>query len=180
MNFPNHAQKATQAVARLIEKTGGPVEYLRLSKLVYLADRQSILERGVPIVGGQYFSMRKGPVISEVMNFVNRRNAPQWKDTISPRHGNDIKLQGKPSYSSLSQSELNILDAVVLEHSERPTNDLVGWCHDNCPEYQKVLGSGRKPIEVESILDGAKRSKDQIKKVIQCAEEIEEMDALLA
>jgi len=38
VNFENDGKKATQAVAHLIQKTGHPVDYLRLSKLIYLAD----------------------------------------------------------------------------------------------------------------------------------------------
>lgn len=180
MNFPNQGKKATQAVARLIEKSGAPIDYLRLSKLVYLADRESILRRGVPIVGGHYFSMRKGPTIGEVMDFVNRRNAPQWKEMISPRFVNEIRLLGKAEYGALSQSELNILDSVVAQHSQSTTEELVEWCHQNCPEYEQVPPGKRKPIEVESILKGAKKGKRQIQKILQEAAEIEEMDELLA
>ena len=124
--------------------------------------------------------MRKGPTISEVMDFVKYRTAPEWKETISPRHGHEVNLQGSPSFSSLSQSELEILDSVVLQHAERSTEDLVEWCHENCPEYEKVRQDARKPIEVESILVGASKSADQIQKVIQDAAEIEELNGLLA
>jgi uncharacterized phage-associated protein len=180
VNFQNHGKKATQAVARLIQKSGAPIDYLRLVKLVYLADRRSIIERGIPIVGGKYYSMGKGPVISEVMNFVHRQNAPRWKETISPRSGNEIRLCGIPDFGALSKSELDILDGVVSEHLQRTTDELVVWCHDNCPEYEQVKAGQRKPITVESILEGANKGKRQIQKVIQSAIEIEEMDKLLA
>jgi hypothetical protein len=180
VNFPNHAQKSTQAVARIIEKSGAPIDYLRLSKLIYLADRQSIIDRGIPIVGGHYFSMRKGPTIGEVMNFVNQRNAPRWKDTISPRFGNEVRLNSKPVYVALSRSELDILDAVVSAHVQRTTDELVEWCHENCPEYELVAGTARKPILVESILKGAKKGARRIQKVLEEAAELEAMDKLLA
>jgi len=180
VNFPNQAQKATQAVARLIETSGGPIDYLRISKLIYLADRESIIHRGIPIVGGHYFSMRKGPTISEVMNFVNRRSAPEWKETISPRMGNTVGLKGVTSFKALAESEIGILDSTVTAHLERTTDDLVQWCHDNCPEYEEVPNGGRKTIEVEAILQAVHKSPAQIQKVIQNAEEIEEMDGLLA
>lgn len=164
----------------MIEKSGGPIDYLRISKLIYLADRQSIIERGIPIVGGRYFSMRKGPTISEVMNFVNRRTAPQWKETISPRFGNEVRLLIKPlEYGSLSESEFEILDKTVAAHSGRTTDELVDWCHKNCPEYENVPPSHRKPIEVEAILRGANRSDHKIQKIVQEAKELEELDALL-
>ncbi len=180
MNFPVNEKKATAAVARLLEKSGGETECLRLIKLIYLADRDSIIRRGVPIVGGRYFSMRCGPTIGAVMNFVNRECvAPKWADHISPRKGNILKLTAPPDYGSLSQSEIDILDGVVEEHASRTTTALVRWCHHYCPEYERVFW-GRKSIEVESILRAGGKTADKIHKVVKEAEELAELDAVLA
>ena len=179
MNFPANDRKVTDAVARLIEKSGADVDYLRISKLIYLADRKSFVMRGSPIVGGRYFSMRKGPAISEVMNFVKRRNAPGWKETISPLHGHALNLLQKPKYESLTPSEIEILDAVVAEHFNRSTDDLVGWCHSNCPEYEEVPSFKRKPIELASILKSEGKSEAQIEKIEARAEELSELQELL-
>jgi len=179
VNFPNQGKKATQAVARLIQSSGGPIDYLRVIKLIYLADRESLRKRGVPIVGGQYYSMRKGPVISEVMNFVGKRNAPGWKEMISPRYGNEIRLQGKPSFEALSQSEIDILDEVVEFHSSRTTEELVSWCHKHCAEYEKVALDGRKPITIESILRAVGKSQKAINNIVQEAKSLIELDRLL-
>lgn len=180
MQFRNDAKKSTQAVARLICKSGGSVDYLRIAKLIYLADRKSIERRGIPIVGGKYFSMQKGPTISEIMNFVGRRNAPGWKEAISPRHGNTIRLQKAPSFSGLSPSELEILDSTLTEHSQRSTEQLVKWCHDNCAEYEDVPKNTSKPISVESILKATSKSSNQIAKVLKEAQSMEALEALLA
>jgi hypothetical protein len=180
MNFRNNSKKSTQAVARLIAQSGGPVDYLRLSKLIYLADRQSIISRGIPIVGGTYFSMQKGPTISEFMDLVRLRNAPGWTETISPRFGNEIRLHGQPKFEALSESELGILDLVVAQHAQRTTEELVQWCHENCPEYEQVGAKQRKPIKVESIMRAARKSERAIQKVIDEAHEIEELNALLS
>jgi uncharacterized phage-associated protein len=179
MNLPNNSKKSTQVVARLIEASGGPIDYLRIAKLVYLADRESIFARGVPIVGGHYYSMRKGPTIGEVMTFVNTGKAPNWKETILPRVGNKVGLKRKPQYGALSKSEMDIIDSVVKYHSTRSTDELVEWCHVNCPEFVQVE-QGRKPIEVEEILKSFKKSPKQIQKFVQEAEQIEELDEILA
>ncbi|HEX3800157.1 MAG TPA: Panacea domain-containing protein [Verrucomicrobiae bacterium] len=180
MNFPVDGKKATQAAARLIEKSGGPIDYLRLVKLAYLADREAIQTRGIPIIGGHYFSMRKGPTISEVMNFVQQRNAPEWKSTISPRHGNEIRLERTPKSDALSESELKILDETVLRHLNRTTDELVEWCHKNCSEYEHTSAYERKPIHVESLLKAAKKSPRQIQKIVREAASLERLEELLA
>lgn len=180
MNFPVNATKATDAVARLLEKSGGKADYLRIVKLAYLADRDSIIRRGIPIFGGHYYSMRKGPTVSDVMNFVTQRNAEGWAEHISPRHGNTLSLTNPSDYGSLSQSELDILDGVVEEHERRSTSELVNWCHNYCREYERVWWGGRKPIEVESILRAGGKTADRIHKVVSEAEEMAELQALLA
>jgi hypothetical protein len=181
VNFPNRGKKSTQAVARLIEESHGPIDYLRLVKLIYLADRESIIRRGVPIVGGHYHSMKKGPTVSEIMNFVGTRTAPDWKKTISPRHGAKLSLLCDwPDYGALSDAEIELLDHTVGAHRSRTTEELVEWCHENCSEYEEVPSGRRKPIAVEAILKAAGKTRKQIEKVIQDANEIEEMDELLA
>jgi uncharacterized phage-associated protein len=179
MHFPNNHRKATDAIARLIERSGADVDYLRIAKLIYLADRRSILERGLPIFGGKYYSMRRGPTIGEFMDFANQRNAPGWSEFISPRRGNALNLLAKPHYQSLSDYEKALLDAVVAEHFNRSTTDLVEWCHKHCTEYEEVE-SGRRPIEVETILKCGGKKKAHVAKVVAMAQELEEMDALLA
>ncbi|MGB8356538.1 MAG: Panacea domain-containing protein, partial [Chthoniobacteraceae bacterium] len=167
-------------VSRLIEKSGGKADYLRIIKLIYLADRDSIIKRGVPIVGGKYYSMRKGPVIGEVMCFVNQMSAPGWREYITPRSGNTINLLKVPEYSSLSPAELEILDAVVAEHLEQSTDDLVKWCHQFCNEYEHVGFFKRKDIVVENILRAGGKTSETIHRVVKQSEELMELDEMLA
>jgi len=180
VNFPVNERKATDAIARLIERSGKDVDYLRVVKLIYLADRESILKRGIPIVGGKYFSMWMGPVISEVMDFVKQRNAPHWKEVISPLHGNALNLVGGTHYDSLTSSEIEILDFIVERFSALSTEDLVEWCHENCPEYEKVAPKGRKPIAIETMLKAERKRPETIAKLVARARELTELNAILA
>lgn len=179
MNFPVNSRKATNAVSRLIQESGADVDYLRVIKLVYLADRESILERGTPIVGGHYYSMPKGPVIGEVMTFTKCRNAPGWDGVIDHLRGHALNLIAEPSFDFLASTELDLLDSVVKKHFNRSTLDLVHWCHKHCKEYESVW-FGRKPIAVESILRAEGKPDTQIKRIQELAAELSEMDALLA
>jgi len=179
VNFPVDSSKATEAYARLLEREGGRADHLRLAKLIYLADRKSLVSRGLPIVGGTYFSLRKGPMISEMTNFANCLNAPRWKECISPRFGNEIKLLKKVDYVELSQAELEILDATVDEHKNETTEELTQWCHENCREYENVFWT-RRPITVEKLLKAERKSPKKIAEIIQRAESDLELDALIS
>ena len=66
MNFRFNISKATEAACLLLERAGGHLNIMKLVKLMYLLDRLSIDRRGMPVAGGDYLSMRNGPVTSEV------------------------------------------------------------------------------------------------------------------
>jgi len=47
------------------------MNYLKLMKLLYLADRESMRRNGRPISGDRYVSMDHGPVLSQTLNLIN-------------------------------------------------------------------------------------------------------------
>jgi uncharacterized phage-associated protein len=166
-------------VARILQRSGGKTSYLRLVKLVYLADRESIVKRGIPIAGGSYFLMRKGPVIGEIMNFAKQRNAPNWRETISVRRGHEIALKTIPTFHLLSPRELQIVDEVVAQHAHQDVDELVQWCHDNCPEVENVT-AGRREISIEQILSAERLSPDRIQTTVKDLESLEGLTSLFA
>lgn len=52
--------KATQAAARLLRNRGGKMSYMKLIKLLYLADREALAQWGRSITTDTYVSMDKG------------------------------------------------------------------------------------------------------------------------
>ena len=52
--------KATQMAARFLHHSNGRMEYLKLIKLLYLADKKMLQRCGEPIVYDTWYSMAKG------------------------------------------------------------------------------------------------------------------------
>ncbi len=50
-------RKATQAAAYLLQMRGGTMSYMKLIKLLYLADRAALVRFGRPITTDRYVSM---------------------------------------------------------------------------------------------------------------------------
>jgi uncharacterized phage-associated protein len=46
------------------------MNYMRLLKLLYIADRESLPRTGRPIVGGPVIAMERGPVLEEVFDLI--------------------------------------------------------------------------------------------------------------
>ena len=75
MEFVFNDRKTAQAAAWLLDRQEGRMPYLKLIKLLYLADRQSLIESGYPITGDRLVSMDRGPVLSRVLDLNQTRPA---------------------------------------------------------------------------------------------------------
>src|ERR1700712_384885 len=78
--------KATQAAARLLRNRGGRMSYMKLIKLLYLADREALARWGRPITTDSYVSMKHGPVLSGVLNLITDGEDPAAGQTFWSRH----------------------------------------------------------------------------------------------
>ena len=70
MRFLFDERKAAQAAVYLIKKRSDQINYMKLNKLLYLADRKALFEAGQPITGDRMVSMPKGPVLSDILDLI--------------------------------------------------------------------------------------------------------------
>jgi len=164
-------KKTIQAAAYLLRKEpGGRMNYMRLLKILYLADRESIRVRKEQICGGRVYAMLQGPVISPVLDMIKGSDPESYVwDRFIDRCGFDVAIRSEnPGVSELSRAELRILDQIAEAHQGQDEWALVKWCHDNLPEYQKndpeIAGLQRKLIPLDDMLEaiGSHSSKDEI------------------
>ena len=88
-------EKAVQCISYFIRKSGGRLEKLKVIKLLYLADRLSLTERGKPLNFDEYFSMPHGPVTSASLNGINGGlSHPSWKLLTLRKDGRTLELTG--------------------------------------------------------------------------------------
>ena len=76
MRFCFDEEKTAQAAAYLLWKFGRRHNVMALMKLLYLADRKALIERGHPITGDHMVSMPHGPVLSETLELINCGRPP--------------------------------------------------------------------------------------------------------
>jgi uncharacterized phage-associated protein len=174
--------KATEAGARLIEWRGGKMSYMKLIKLLYLADREALLRWGRPITTDRYVSMDHGPVVSNIYEIVRAEPQPgrgsYWRRFVSAPDGNyDVSLLASPDASELSQAEESLLREVFASHGGETRWQLVDFCH-TLPEWQDPEGSAF-PIEYRDILQAAGKTKSEIAAVEQEIDGLALADALL-
>ena len=158
--------KTIQAAAYLIKRQSGCREnYMRLLKLLYLADRQSLKERGVPICGDTPFAMARGPVPSRTLDLIKGKDpqADKWRRFIETE-GYDVRLESDPGNLCLSRAEISILEKTAETFAPFDEWALVRWCHKHIPEYEnnwKIRGEKkRRRIPLEDVLSSVGRLGD--------------------
>lgn len=161
IQFPFNERKALAAATHLLARADGRMAYMRLIKLLYLADRASLLEYGQPITGDRYVAMKLGPVLSTVYD---RIKGGEWGGLIR-KIRYDVRLVGSEWTDPLSESEIGLLDEVsgfceTLDHWK--ISDL---SHD-LPEWKETPRN--RDIPVERILHALDKTENEI---VEAAEE---------
>ena len=160
--FPLNFDKLVQATAFLLRREHSrSMNYMRLVKLVYIADRESLAERGHPIAGGSTCAMERGPVISELLDLIKGMHirSPEWSGFFE-REGYDLRLKGEPGNAALSRRDIGKLEEVACRYAALDEWDLVDLTHA-LPEWQRNdPGKSSKPIPLADILQAVNRTED--------------------
>ena len=148
-------RKAAHVSAFFAQKNGGYINVLRLTKLVYLADREFMRLYDCPILFDQLVSMPHGPVNSLTLNYVNGLlQDAEWDKILRGRDGYDIALRApiniNDDLDELSDAEIDVLEAIWQEHHWRNKYQLRDYTHDNCPEWEDPQGSSN-PIPYSRV-----------------------------
>ncbi len=174
--------RAAQAAARLLQRRGGRMSYIKLLKLLYLADRTALVKLGRPITCDLFVSMPKGPVLSNTYNLMQEEPTPAearsyWHTVISPPVDYEVRLltDDVPN-DQLSQAEEAILDEIFTEFGGWNRWDLVAYTH-KLPEYRDPKGSSH-PINLRDILQAEGLSKKDAQAVLDALEADARMEQL--
>ena len=151
-----------------------------LIKLLYLADRQSLVQMGHPITGDWMVSMPHGPVLSRVYDFVNMGKPEEptaWFEYISEPRNYDVScIKDAPETDELSRYEIGVLDSVHEKYGRMDKFALRDLTH-TLPEWRDPKGSSLS-IAPEDILRAADKSDADIQRIARDAEELWFMNQL--
>jgi uncharacterized phage-associated protein len=173
--------KTAQAAGLLLTLRGGRMSYMKLVKLLYLADREALIRWGRPITFDRYVSMDRGPVLSRTFDLLSEGGRPgeqsAWERCISPPAHYDVSLRVDCGTDQLSEAEEAVLREVFERFGRRTRWDLVDYVH-TLPEWTDPHGSAI-PITYRDILAGAGKTEIEIAQVENELEELALLDAIL-
>ena len=159
--------KATQAAAHILHLRGGSMSYVKLIKLLYLADREALIRWGRPITTDRYVSLDIGPVVNRVYELIRGEPAPNsmwiWRKFISAPENYEVRLMNDPGSSELTRPELDLMDEVFAQHGRQSRWSVVDYTR-SLPEWSYPDG-GALPIEYHDILKAAHKTETEISAV---------------
>ena len=165
MKFAFNIEKAIAATGFLIEISEGKIDVFQLLKTLYLADRTAIAMLGAPIVGDDYVSLPKGPVLSTTYDCLkgNARVEFQkpWSTNFTDRVGHAIRTKKPVSTERLSQWEKKALKKALKTISSVPKGNLSAWSHKVFPEW-KDRGTSSSPIDLVEMLRAQNKTDQEI------------------
>jgi uncharacterized phage-associated protein len=150
-----NVRKAAQVVAFFARAEGGAINVLKLSKLIYIADRKNMEAHDFPICADALVSMNHGPVNSMTLDYVNGYAVSRdgWEEFVTDRANYQVGLSrpvADEDLDELSRAELRTLYSVWSEFGGYDRYQLRDWTHDNCPEWEDPHGSST-PIPYERV-----------------------------
>ena len=164
--------KATQAAARLLTLRGGTMSYVKLIKLLYLADREALIRWGRPITTDRYVSLDSGPVVSRIYDLIRDEPLPNsfhvWRKFISDPENYEVRLLGDPGSGELSRPEQQLIDEVFAQHGHQNRWTVVDYTR-SLPEWTHPDG-GALPIEYRDVLKAAHKTEEEISAVEEALE----------
>ena len=152
--FSFEFERTLQAVAYLLKKYGQAMPYILLLKLLYIADREYLMEEGEMITGDRVFAMEYGPVLSGTYNMIKAEDSRsgQWEQFFQRCGEYDIRVIRDPGDDVLCVAIREKLDSVFQRFGSRQPFDVVDDTHQ-FKEWQAFYKEGTStPIPWQEIL----------------------------
>jgi len=171
MSFRFHfdADKAIQAIGVLMTYDHvSQMNFMRVLKLLYLAEREVLRETGRPIVGDSVVATERGPVMENVHSLLHGQHAEFKKFS---QHFNTVRynlvMHLQPDVGELSEYEIEMIQRVASQHEDDDEWDLVQFTREQLPEWKKNdPGKSSRLISVEDILVAVGKTDAEVKEII--------------
>ena len=175
ITFRFDINKAIQVVGFLLKQNKGQINYTKLIKLLYIADRKSLEEWDITITGDAYCSMPNGPVLSSIYDLIKDKHfnvelQKKWNKFFKTKNHSLVLKREVFDEGKLNDSEIEILKKVDREFKDSSFGDLIDFTHNKkvFPEVKSEEAEAKNtsiPLRVEDILEVIGRSREEIDKI---------------
>lgn len=176
--------KIAQMAAFFINKEGGRIAHLKLMKLLYLSERESIRLRGMVMSGDKFVAMPQGPVLSVTLNLMDgdiESKENGWEQWISAKENHELSLKkdiNRQDLDELSDSDIEILESIWKKFGKMDKWKIRDYTHNFCSEWIDPNGSSQE-IPYQQICIALGFSKQDSEKIAKNIKEQLSIDNVL-
>ena len=140
-------EKAVQVINFFVEREGGIANYMKVIKLIVLADRLHLLMYGRLITNDVYYALKNGPIPSHSLD-IAKVNSEEY----------NISTLGKFDRSLVSESDVSVMEEVYQRFGRHDQHELADITH-LLPEWKRYKtyfdegNTGRKDIVMEDMFE---------------------------
>lgn len=170
-------KKTREAISFILEALGGTSTYGVVTKLLYIADRESLRQQGRTITGDTMCALPHGPILSVVLDRLNGSHS-DFGDLVTYGPNAQISLLREEAPNDLTFTDLSILREVLSRYGQMSWDALKAETH-RFPEWAKHdrgLDTWSL-IGVEDVADALGLSQEQKAALVR---NIEERDSVFA
>src|SRR5690625_3586437 len=141
MTYPTlfNEKRTAQAAAFFLHCAGGRLPLLKLMKLLYLAERESLRRYGESISGDKAVAMPHGPGLPKTLDMMDGWGGEAeggWNSWVEDRDGHDLALcdpgmirSTEQDLLELSDGDLEVLDSTWEDFGHMDKYALVEYTH---------------------------------------------------
>lgn len=161
------------------------MSHLKLMKLLYLADRESMKCYGEPISFDCIVAMPHGPALSMTLNYMNgdiESERGGWNDYISDKEDYEISLKNEietGDLDELSDADLEVLGSVWGQFGNMNRWEIRDYTHKNCPEWSDPNGSSF-PIDYAKVFEALGYQKEQAEEFAESIRQEQNIEDMFA
>lgn len=172
-------KKLYQIVNYMLAKYNYRLNYTKLIKLIYIADRICLQRYNFAISGDKYCSMKQGLVLSNLYEFINKQNNIEFNSLFIKNNYDLISIpENKYPYDELCEAEINILDEVDEKYHDYDWKRLVDDVVHKFPEWDKRAERDNTSIDLHKyvLLEKLGKSKEEIKSILETEETFNQLE----
>jgi uncharacterized phage-associated protein len=146
--------RSLQAAAYLLHQDEGRMPYLRLLRLMYIAERELLAQTTTPLTGDIAIATEHGPVLGHILDLIKGKGSRsmEWEGFIR-RSGYAVKVVAEPGRDRLPGDVIDKLTEVSGRYREKDHWEPRDLSHD-FPEWVKNFpGAGAALIPLKDILE---------------------------
>jgi uncharacterized phage-associated protein len=169
-------KKLIQAVNYVLSKNNYQMDYLKLIKLLYIADRECLAKYDFAITDDTYVSMKKGPVLETLYGYIKGKgnNQKEWNTAFSTQKYSLRSKDKGLNIDELCEAEIDILDTVEKTYHNTGQWDLVKKSH-SFPEWNEDAAKYNTsiPLSKADILKAVGKNDKEIKELLDNEQAVE-------